>query len=147
MFGSLARFAKRIWDRLASAAQQPVWRVTQPALANFLIGSMADLPRSHAQLLADACVPTSVSNWPFCTARPRLPTSPSAIAFLSLLMLMLAPWVPNWQSILQIVQPETLLRWHPHFACWASVAKAFGCFGSGSRATALHAASMTRPLT
>ena len=25
---------------------------------------------------------------------------------------MLAPWVPNWKSILQIIQPETLLRWH-----------------------------------
>jgi putative transposase len=25
---------------------------------------------------------------------------------------LLAPWVPNWKSILQIVQPDTLLRWH-----------------------------------
>lgn len=27
-------------------------------------------------------------------------------------LLLLAPWVPNWLHILQVVQPETLLRWH-----------------------------------
>ena len=27
-------------------------------------------------------------------------------------LLFLARWVPNWKPILQIIQPETLLRWH-----------------------------------
>ncbi len=27
-------------------------------------------------------------------------------------MLLLAPWIPNWNHLLQIVQPDTLLRWH-----------------------------------
>ena len=53
MFGRLAHFAKRIWDRLASAASRLFRRLTQPSLSNPLTGTLADLPRSRAQLLAE----------------------------------------------------------------------------------------------
>jgi hypothetical protein len=53
MFGRLTHFAKRIWDRLASAANLLFRRATQPALSNRLTGTLADLPRSRAHLLAE----------------------------------------------------------------------------------------------
>lgn len=27
-------------------------------------------------------------------------------------LVFLARWVPNWKQVLQIIQPDTLLRWH-----------------------------------
>ena len=29
-----------------------------------------------------------------------------------LTLLLLARWVPNWKQVLQIIKPDTLLRWH-----------------------------------
>lgn len=61
MFRRLAHFAKRIWDLLSSATNQFFRRVTQPALAKLFTGSLADLPRSRAQLLTNACAPSSAT--------------------------------------------------------------------------------------
>ncbi len=107
MFDQLVHFAKRLWDRLAHAADQLFRLITQPALSNPLTGTLADLPRSRAQLRAEnaflrqqLAVLHRQTKPPHLTAHDRLS------------LLLLAPWVPNWKSILQIVQPETLLRWH-----------------------------------
>jgi putative transposase len=107
MFHRPAHFALRVWDRLACAASQLFRRVTQPALSNRFTGTLADLSRSCAQLLAENAflrqqlvVLHRQTKTPRLTGRDRLS------------LLLLAPWVPNWKSILQIVQPETLLRWH-----------------------------------
>jgi hypothetical protein len=35
-------------------------------------------------------------------------------------LVFLTHWVPNWKQILQITQPDTLLRWHPHSPAPAS---------------------------
>jgi hypothetical protein len=53
MLSHLAHFANRLWDRLASAASQLFRQVTQPVHSNILIGAIADLPSSRAQLLAE----------------------------------------------------------------------------------------------
>jgi len=53
MFNHLVRFAKRIWDQVANVAQQLFRHVTQPAVSNPVTGTLADLPRSRAQLLAE----------------------------------------------------------------------------------------------
>ena len=53
MFNRLVRFAKRVWDGLANAADHLFRRVTQPAHGDPITGTVADLPRSRAQLLAE----------------------------------------------------------------------------------------------
>jgi hypothetical protein len=45
-----------LWARLSSAAHQ-LFRLTQPAIPNVVTGTLADLLRRRAELLADACVP------------------------------------------------------------------------------------------
>jgi transposase InsO family protein len=107
MFGRLAHFAKRIWDGLASAASRLFRRLTQPARSNPLTGTLADLPRSRAQLLAE-----NVFLRQQLAVLHRQTRTPQLSKRDRLALLLLARWVPNWKSILQLVQPETLLRWH-----------------------------------
>ena len=106
MFNHLVHFARRVWDQLANAAQHLFRRLTQPALTNPITGTLADLPRSRAQLL----VGNAFLRQQLAVLHRQTKTSRAWRDHLSLLLL--APWVPNWKSILQIVQPETLLRWH-----------------------------------
>ncbi len=115
MFDQLVHSAKCIWDRLANAAHQLFRRVTQPALSNPLTGTLADLPRSRAHLLAE----NALLRQQLAVLRRQI-KAPRLAASDRLWLLLLAPWVPNWESILQIVQPETLLRWHPHSPAPAS---------------------------
>jgi len=106
MFNRLVHFAKRVWDRLANAADQLFRRVTQPADSNAVTGTLADLPRSRAQLLVEnTFLRQQLAVLHRQTKTPRLAWRDR------LSLLLLAPWVPNWKSILQIVRPETLLRW------------------------------------
>ena len=53
MFAQVVHFAKGLLDRLAYAAHQLFRRVTRPALSNPFTGTLADLPRNRAQLLAE----------------------------------------------------------------------------------------------
>jgi hypothetical protein len=62
MFSQLTRSAKKLWARLLSAANQFFRRVTEPARPNLVTGTLVDLPRRRAELLADACVPCCGSN-------------------------------------------------------------------------------------
>ena len=62
MLSQLSRCAKNLWARLSSAAHQRLRRLTEPARPNLVTGTLADLPRSRAELLADACVPCCGSN-------------------------------------------------------------------------------------
>src|SRR5713101_4208706 len=98
MFGRLAHFAKRVWHRLACAANQLFRRVTQPALSSPLTGTLADLPRSRAQLLVEnAFLRQQLAVLHRQTKTPRL----SGRDRLSLLLF--APSLPTWKPILQIV--------------------------------------------
>jgi len=62
MLSQLTRCTKNLWARLSSAARQLLRRLTEPARSRLVTGTLADLPRSRAQLLADACVPCCASN-------------------------------------------------------------------------------------
>ena len=53
MLNSLAQFAKKLWARLATAANQVFRHITQPAQSNLVTGTLADLPRSRSELLAE----------------------------------------------------------------------------------------------
>ena len=107
MFNRLVHYAKRVWDRLTNFADRLFRRVTQPAISYPITGILADLPRNRAQLLAEnAFLRQQLAVLHRQTKTPRLAGRDR------LSLLLLASWVPNWKSILQIVQPETLLRWH-----------------------------------
>ena len=62
MLSQLTCCAKNLWARLLSVARQLLRRVTEPARPNPVTGTLADPPRSRAELLADARVPCCVSN-------------------------------------------------------------------------------------
>src|SRR5687767_12708133 len=49
----LARCAKTLGSRLSSAANQLLRHLAQPARHNLVTGTLADLPRSRAALLAE----------------------------------------------------------------------------------------------
>ncbi len=107
MLSQLTRCAKNLWSRLSSAANQLLRRLTQPARPNLVTGTLADLPRSRAELLAEnALLRQQLIVLGRRTKRPRLTWEER------LSLLFLARWVPNWKQILQIIQPDTLLRWH-----------------------------------
>jgi hypothetical protein len=53
MLNKLTRCAQNLWARLASAASQFFRRLTEPARPNLVTGTLADLPRSRAELLAE----------------------------------------------------------------------------------------------
>ena len=108
MLSYLTQCAKQLWSRLTSAANQWFRRSTQPASPNVVTGTLADLPRSRAELLAENAllrqqliVPHRQTKPPRLTWRERLS------------LLFLACWVPHWKQVLQIIKPDTLLRWHP----------------------------------
>jgi putative transposase len=107
MLSQLTRFAKRLWARLSTAAHQVFRHLTQPASSNLVTGTLADLPRRRSELLVENAllrqqliVLHRQVKTPRLTWRDRLS------------LLFLARLVPNWKQVLQIVQPETLLRWH-----------------------------------
>ena len=62
MLSQLTRCAKNLWARLSSGASQLYRRLTAPARPHLVTGTLADLPRSRADLLSDACVPYCGSN-------------------------------------------------------------------------------------
>ena len=107
MLSQLTRCAQNLWARLSSVASQFFRRLTKPGRPTLVTGTLADLPRSRAQLLAEnALLRQQLIILRRRTKTPRL-TWPEQLS-----LLFLAHWVPNWKHILQIVQPDTLLRWH-----------------------------------
>ena len=53
MFIRLTQCAKHLLSPLSSAANQLFRRITQPAHSNVVTGTLADLPRCRAELLAE----------------------------------------------------------------------------------------------
>jgi hypothetical protein len=107
MLSQLTRCAKNLWARLSFAASQFFHRLTEPARPNLVTGTLADLPRSRAELLAEnALLRQQLIVLRRNTKTPRLTWRER------LSLVFLARWVPNWKQVLQIIQPDTLLRWH-----------------------------------
>src|SRR5664279_3520474 len=107
MLSQLTRCAKNLWARLSSAARQFFRRLTEPARPNLVTGTLADLPRSRAQLIVEnALLRQQLIVLRRNTKTPRLTWRER------LSLVFLARLVPNWKQVLQIIQPVTLLRWH-----------------------------------
>jgi transposase InsO family protein len=107
MLSKIKRFARNMFSRLSSAAGRLFRRITEPASANMVTGTLADLPRSRTELLAENALLRQQlivlhrrNKTPRLTWRERMS------------LLFLARWVPNWKQVLQIIKPDTLLRWH-----------------------------------
>jgi hypothetical protein len=96
-----------LWSRLSSAANKLFRRITQPARSNMVTGTLADLPRSRAELLAE----NALLRQQFIVLRRRTKT-PRLTWRERLSLLFLARWVPNLKQVLQMIKPDTLLRWH-----------------------------------
>ena len=107
MLSQLTRCAQNLWARLSSVASQFFRRLTKPGRPNLVTGTLADLPRSRAELLAEnALLRQQLLVLRRYTKTPRL-TWPERLS-----LIFLARWVPNWKQVLQIIQPDTLRRWH-----------------------------------
>jgi putative transposase len=107
MLSQLTRCAKKLLSRLSSAANRFFRRITEPACPNLVTGTLADLPRSRAELLAE----NALLRQQLIALRRRTKT-PRLAGRERLWLLLLARWVPNWKRVLQIIKPDTLLRWH-----------------------------------
>jgi putative transposase len=107
MLSQLTRCAKKLCSCLSSVAKQLFRRITEPARPNLVTGTLADLPRSRTELLAEnALLRQQLIVFHRRVKTPRLTWR----ARLSLLFL--ARWDPNWKQVLQIIKPDTLLCWH-----------------------------------
>jgi putative transposase len=107
MLSQITRCAKKLLSCLSSAAKQLFRRITQPARSNIMTGTLADLPRSRAELLAEnVLLPQQL-----IVLHRRMKTLRLTWRE-RLSLLFLARWVPNWKQVLQIIKPDTLLRWH-----------------------------------
>ena len=53
MLSQLTQFAKKLLSRLATAANQLFRRILEPVQSNLVTGTLADLPRSRSELLAE----------------------------------------------------------------------------------------------
>ena len=94
-------------SRLSNAANQLFRRFTEPAHPNVVTGTLADLPRNRVEPLAkNALLRQQLIVLRRHTKTPRLTRRER------LSLLFLAHWVPNWNQVLQVIGPDTLLRWH-----------------------------------
>jgi hypothetical protein len=95
-----------VLSRLSRAANQLFRRLTKAARPNLVTGTLADLPRSGAELPAEnALLRQQLIVLRRCTNTPRLTWRERLSLFF------LARRVPNWKQVLQMIKPDTLLRW------------------------------------
>ena len=53
MLSKLTQFAKKLWSRLTTAANQLFRRILEPVHSNVVTATLADLPSSRTELLAE----------------------------------------------------------------------------------------------
>lgn len=97
----------RLFSYLFSFLDQAFRQLTAPARSSLLLGTVADLPLSRADLIAEnALLRHQLIVLHRQIKKPRL-TATDRLWFL-----LLASRLPHWKKALLIFQPETLLRWH-----------------------------------
>jgi putative transposase len=98
---------KRLVDTYMSVIRTRFVHWTKPLTSSLPLGTLADLARSKAELMAENAllqqqliILKRQVKRPACTKTDRL------------LLVLLARVVRAWKQALIIVQPDTLLRWH-----------------------------------
>src|SRR5215472_8084537 len=107
MVTALVHRVCRLGRRLVQAVHRRLEAATRPSPARLVVDTLADLPRSKGELIAENALlrqqllvlRRSVQRV-HCTPTDRT------------LLVLLASRVRTWRHALLIVQPETLLRWH-----------------------------------
>ncbi len=107
MFRPPVQGARRLGQRLLHTVACRLVAATVPSSARLVVDTLADLPRSKSDLIAENALlrqqllvlRRSVKRVR-CTSKDRT------------LLVVLASRVRAWRQALLIVQPETLLRWH-----------------------------------
>ncbi len=107
MFAALLQSVRRLGQRLMQALSRRLLTATTPAAMRLVVGTLADLPRSKGELVAEnallrqqlVVLQRSVKRV-HCTPTDRA------------LLVLLASRARAWRHALLIVRPETLLRWH-----------------------------------
>jgi hypothetical protein len=80
---------------------------TKPDTTSLLLGTLTDLARSRAELVAE----NALLRKPLIILRRQV-KRPACTKTDRMLLVLLARAVRTWKQALFIVQPETLLRWH-----------------------------------
>src|SRR5687768_4608614 len=107
MLSTFTQFAKKWWSQLSTAATQLLRRILEPAQSNLVTGTLADLSRSRSGLLAE----NALLRQQLIVLHRQVKT-PRLTWCERLSLLILAHWASKWKQVLQIIQPDTLLRWH-----------------------------------
>jgi hypothetical protein len=95
------------WKQLVNQVKQLIRQWTKPITARLLLGSLADMARSRADLVAEnALLRQQLIILRRQAKRPQL-TQPDRTR-----LVLLARCTRFWQQALHIVQAATLLRWH-----------------------------------
>ena|SRR5258708_2615649 len=98
MLNQLTHYAQNLWARFSAAANRFFRHLIKPARSNLVTGTLADLPRTRAELLAEnALLRQQLIVLHRTTKTPRL-TGPEQWS-----LVVLAHWVPNWKQVLQII--------------------------------------------
>jgi hypothetical protein len=88
-------------------------KFTKPTTATLVVGTLSDLPRSRADLLAEnAMLRQQLIVLNRSVKRPKL-TAGDRVR-----LTFLARLTNSWKSALHIVEPDTLLRWHRDLFRW-----------------------------
>ena len=87
--------------------QEPVLRWIKPPTTSLVFGTLADLTRGKAELLAE----NALLRHQLIILRRQI-KRPIYRKTDRLLLVLLASMVRTWKQALFLVQPETLLRWH-----------------------------------
>lgn len=105
----------RLLSHLFSLLDHTFRQLTQPARSSLILGTVADLPLTRAQLIAEnALLRHQLIVLQRQIKKPRLSTADR------FWFLLFASRLPHWKEALLIFQPETLLRWHRQGfrLCW-----------------------------
>lgn len=98
---------KNLFNKGMQFAHQTFIKWTEPAKASQFRGTVLDLTRSKADLIAENALLRQQ-----LIVMQRQVKQPDFKPFDQLLMVILANWFSSWRQALLIVKPATLMRWH-----------------------------------
>jgi len=107
MFADVLQSIRRVGRRLTLALRRRLVAATKPARPGLVVATLADLPRSKPELIAEnTLLRQQILILHRNVKRPCLTRTDRT------LLVVLASRVRAWRQALLIVQPETVLRWH-----------------------------------
>jgi transposase InsO family protein len=107
MVAALVHSLRRLGRRLVQPVQRRLEAATRPSPVRLVVGTLADLPRSKGELIAENAL-LRQQLLVLCRSVTRVHCTPTDRT----LLVLLASRVRAWRHAVLIVQPATLLRWH-----------------------------------